>query len=155
MSPNRGKVIIYFSGHGDVDDKGNYYLIPQDANGTKSTYISEKELNYYIKDIKNLALIVDACNSGALGSITGEGQLMLASSKINELSNEEWMGSLSVFTSNLCDAIKEQERKSGKILLQSCFYEAYNGTIIWSKGRILSQTPMLKDMTPTKKYYLN
>ena len=150
-----GNVIIYFSGHGYLDKAGDYYLVPQDANGAKSTYISMEELNQYIRDVKNLAIIIDACNSGALCSVTGEGQLMLASSKINEPSNEEWMGSLSVFTRKLCDAIKEQGRKSSKILLQSCFYEAYNGTIIWSQGHILSQTPMLKDMTPSEKYYLN
>lgn len=147
--------LIYFSGHGYLDRDGNYYLIPKDANGATSTYISEEELNQYIKDIKNLAIIIDACNSGALFDVTAEGQLLLASSKTNEPSNEEWLGSLSVFTQNLCKAINEEARKGSKIILQNCFYEAYKSTIQWSNGHLLSQTPVLNDMTPNKIYYLN
>jgi len=147
--------LIYFSGHGYLDRDGNYYLIPKDANGATSSYISEEELNQYIKDIKNLAIIIDACNSGALFNVTAEGQLLLASSKINEPSNQEWLGSLSVFTQNLCNAINEEAKKGSKIILQNCFYEAYKNTIQWSNGHLLSQTPILKDMTPNKRYYLN
>lgn len=147
--------LIYFSGHGYLDSDGNYYLIPKDANGATSTYISEEELNQYIKDIKNLAIIIDACNSGALFNVTAEGQLLLASSRINEPSNEEWLGSMSVFTQNLCNAINEEAKKGSKIILQNCFYEAYKSTIQWSNGHLLSQTPILKDMTPDKRYYLN
>ena len=150
-----GNIIIYYSGHGFLDNDGDYYLIPQDANGIESTYISENELNKYIKDIKNLAVIIDACHSGALCNATGESQLMLASSRVDEPSNEEWIGSLSVFTHNLCDAIEEHGRKKKKILLQSCFSEAYNETIQWASGHMLSQTPILKDLTPGKAYYLN
>ena len=147
--------LIYFSGHGYLDRDGNYYLIPKDANGATSTYISEEELNQYIRDIKNLAIIIDACNSGALYNVTAEGQLLLASSKIDEPSNEEWLGSLSVFTQNLCNAINEEAKKGSKIILQNCFYEAYKSTIQWSNGHLLSQTPILNDMTPNKRYYLN
>jgi len=150
-----GNALIYFSGHGYLDRDGNYYLIPKDANGATSSYISEEELNQYIKDIKNLAIIIDACNSGALLDVTAEGQLLLASSKMNEPSNEEWLGSLSVFTQNLCNAINKEAKKGSKIILQNCFYEAYKSTIQWSNGHLQSQTPILNDMTPNKRYYLN
>ncbi|RQW80517.1 MAG: caspase family protein [Methanothrix sp.] len=149
-----GNIIVYYSGHGVLDRDGDYYLIPQDADGVESTYISEDDLNTYIQGVKNLAIIIDACHSGALCNATGESQLMLTSSRANEPSNEEWTGSLSVFTHKLCEAIAENGQKKKKILLQSCFYEAYNETTQWASGHMLSQTPVLKDLTPDKAYYI-
>ena len=149
-----GNVIFYFSGHGTRAYDDTFYLIPQDANGSTSSYISEYEIKQQIKDIKNLAVIIDACDSEGLSPAIGKGQLIIASSKDNEPSNEEWTGSLSVFTSNLIKAIKEESIKSQKILLQKCFYNAYNDTIKWSHGRFVSQTPVLTDLTGGK-YYIN
>jgi hypothetical protein len=151
---DRGNVIIYFSGHGKLDDHGNYYLIPRDANGTNSTFISENELSNRIKDIKNLAIIIDACNSGALRAITSNEQMILTSSRTDEASNEQWMGSLSVFTGSLCDAIKERDQTGNQLLLQRCFEDAYNNTVRWASGHLLSQTPIIVDMTSTKKFSL-
>jgi hypothetical protein len=152
---DRGNVIIFFSGHGNIDHDNEYYLIPQDANGAKSTYISKSEFSDHIKDIKNLAIIIDACNSGALSDITTDGQMILTSSNTNEASNEEWMGSLSVFTNNLCNAIRREGRIGNGVLLQSCFYDAFNDTVKWSNYHLLSQTPILTDMTQNKRFYLN
>jgi hypothetical protein len=149
-----GNVIIYFSGHGDMDAKGNYFLLPQDANGSESTYISKDELNNHIKDIKNLAIIIDACNSGALGDLASRDQLILASSEAEEPSNEEWMGSQSVFTKNLCDAIRNEMALKGRVQLQKCFAEAQSNTIRWGNTRFLSQTPNLTDRT-SGEFYLN
>ncbi len=150
---NRGNIIFYFSGHAEIDQKGVFYLIPQDANGNPSSYISKYELAKYIRDIRNLAVIIDACNGEGLGDAIGTNQLLLASSRENEPSNEEWIGSLSVFTLNLCKAIKEERQKSDRILLQKCFHKAYEETVLWSKGHLLSQEPVLKDLTGGK-YYL-
>ena len=153
--PNIGKIVFYFSGHGECDN-GNFYLIPSDADGSKSTYISEDELRRYTKDIKNLALIIDACNSGALFNITSDSQLLIASSGEQEPSNEEWTGSLSVFTGYLCNAIMEERRNGYGVVLQDCFKEASSKTIEWSKDHLLgSQTPVIDDKTSTKRFYLN
>jgi hypothetical protein len=151
---NRGNVIFYFSGHGEIDKDGNYYLLPQDANGAESTYISRNELSNYIQDIKNMAMIIDACNSGALCDLAGQDQLVLASSKPEEPSNEEWMGSQSVFTKNLCDAIRKEMQLNSRITLQNCFVEAQRNTIRWGNTHFLSQTPILTDMT-SGRFYLN
>ena len=139
--PELGNVIFYFSGHGTRAYNDTFYLIPQDADGSASSYISEYELKQQIKDLKNLAVIIDACNSEGLSPAIGEGQLIIASSRFNESSNEEWTGSLSVFTSNLIKAIKEERARSKKVILQECFDRAYNDTIKWSRGRFISQTP--------------
>jgi hypothetical protein len=152
--PELGNVIFYFSGHGTRANNDTFYLIPQDADGSASSYISEYELRQQIKDFKNLAVIIDACNSEGMSPAIGEGQLIIASSRYNESSNEEWTGSLSVFTSNLIKAIKEERARSKKVLLQECFDKAYNDTIKWSRGRFISQTPVLTDLTGGK-YYIN
>jgi len=149
-----GKVLIYFSGHGEVDGKNNFYLIPQDGNGNPASYISEEELNSYIKGIRNLAIIIDSCNSGAFKAETGDCQVILTSSKDDEPSNEKWTEPVSVFTYFLCQAIREEEQSNRDIIIQSSFNEAYKNTVQWSSGHLLSQTPMLMDKT-NGRYYLS
>lgn len=149
--PN-GNIIFYFSGHGMLGHDNTFYLIPQDSNGDTASYISEYELKRYIKDLDNLALIIDACDSEGLSDSIGKGQLIIASSKKNEASNEEWTGSLSVFTSRLIGAIREEGLMSNKILLQKCFYRAYNDTVKWGQGRLLRQTPVLIDRSGGRYY---
>jgi hypothetical protein len=61
---------------------------------------------------------------------------------------------MSVFTSNLINAIKVERRKDERILLQDCFQQAYNDTISWSKGFIKGQTPVITDRTGGR-YYIN
>jgi hypothetical protein len=148
-----GNVIFYFSGHGLRDKDGTFYLIPKDANGHYASYISDSELKVHLKDLKNLAVIVDACNGGGFSSAIGEGQLIMASSRENEPSNEEWTGSFSVFTQNLINAIREQSLNGDRILLRKCFDIAYNDTVRWSRLRMMSQTPVLIDLT-NKEYVL-
>jgi hypothetical protein len=156
---NRGDVLVYFSGHGEVDDSGNFYLIPQDADADPSSYISEDELNQYIKDIKGLSIIVDTCYSGKLynnGEIQrrynglqriGDEQepLILTSSKEDETSNEMWNETNSVFTYYLCQAIMDEAKKGGRLPLQislkSCFDSVKEKTLLWSSSNFLSQTP--------------
>lgn len=142
-----GNIIFYFSGHGIRDDDGTFYLVPQDAkNGDLSTMISELELRGYMKDLNNLAVIIDACNSGDL-KIAGDGQLVLTSSKKDEPSNEKWFGSLSVFTYNLIKAIDEDMRSTGNVSLSECFFKARDDTVRWSNRRLMSQTPEIIDLT--------
>jgi hypothetical protein len=147
LKKSKGNIIFYFSGHGEKDSNGNFYLIPQDANGNHTSYISDSELKQSLKDLKNLAVIVDACNGGGFSNAIGEGQLIMASSKDNEPSNEEWTGSFSIFTQNLCHAIREQGCKGDKIPLQECFQEAYNDTVRWSRVHLTKQNPILVDLT--------
>ncbi len=148
-----GKVLIYFSGHGEK--KGDdYYLIPQNSNGQISSYISAQELEQSIRGLKSVALVVDACNSGELEKIVDKGQLVLASSDVNEPSNEVWFGPLSLFTNNLFNAIKEEEKVSNAVSLERCFYKARDATREWSKPLLIGQTPQIKDET-VGYFYLN
>jgi hypothetical protein len=142
-----GNVIIYYSGHGRVGEANKFYFIPKDAKGNWSSCISLDELAGYLKGINNISLIIDACNSGAvrLDPVKSSCQLIMASSKENEASNEQWFGSNSVFTYNLIRAIEMEREKGEEISLVDCFQEAKNETILWSSERLLSQNPVLID----------
>lgn len=149
-----GNIIFYFSGHAEKDDKGNLYLLPQDANGDSSSYINGEELKRTLKSLKNLAIIIDACNSGGLNYKAENGQMILTSSKEDESSNEDWLSPFSMFTHQLCNAINEEAKFGGKISLERCFDIARADTIKLSRSYLLSQTPMIIDKTGGK-YYLN
>lgn len=141
-----GKILIYFSGHGEK--KGNdYFLIPQDSNGQSSSYISADELQKSIQGLKDVALVVDACNAGGLENIAGDDQMILASSKEDQPSNEMWFGSLSLFTYNLCNSIRDEEKTSGTVVLERCFYKARDATKSWSRWRLVDQDPQIIDKT--------
>lgn len=152
--PNVGNVIFYFSGHGTKTKNDAFYLIPQDANGDVSTYISEIELKEQINNLKNFAMIIDACNSEGMSRAIGDGQLIIASSRYNESSNGEWTGSMSVFTSYLIKAIKEEKERSNRVLLRRCFERANVDTVKWSRNHLISQNPVMIDNTDGI-YYIN
>jgi hypothetical protein len=154
LKKNRGNVVLYFSGHGEVDSKGNFYIIPQDGNGDMSSYISENEINQYLKGMKNLAIVIDACNSGAFKVAADEDQLILTSSNENEPSNENWTAPVSVFTYYLCQSIEEENKINKEIIMQKAFSRAYNDTLMWSSNHLVRQTPCLVDTT-NGQYYLN
>lgn len=141
-----GKVLIYFSGHGEKNGN-NYYLIPQDGNGQLSSYISAQELQKSIQGMKSVALVVDACNAGGLENIAGNDQIILASSKEDQPSNEMWFGSLSLFTYNLCNTIRDEEKTSGTVILERCFYKAREATKSWSRWHLVGQDPQIIDKT--------
>lgn len=151
---NVGNVIFYFSGHGVKTKSEMFYLIPQNANGNVTTYISESEIKEKITSLKNFAMIIDACNSEGLSPAIGDGQLIIASSMYNESSNGEWTGSMSVFTSYLIKAIRGEKEKSNRVLLQRCFERAQIDTVRWSQDHLIQQTPVILDNTGGI-YYIN
>jgi len=150
-----GNVIIYYSGHGEVDEHGNFYLIPRDANSSFSSYIRQEDIDQYTKDLKNLAIIIDACNSGAFNITNEEGRLVIASCRENEPSNEEWLGSLSVFTKNLQRAIEQDHKSGNKLILQNIFKKAQEDTMKWTANPFTRQMPQIVLDSTGGTYYLN
>lgn len=68
------KLIIYFSGHGHLDEDGKGFWIPTDASKDSTAfYISNSRIREYIEDLKALhtLLISDACFSGSLFKHSG------------------------------------------------------------------------------------
>jgi hypothetical protein len=145
-------VLIYYSGHGEIDDKGNFYFVPKDGNDSVSSYISGNEMEQRTGSLDNLAIIIDACNSGAY-TVEKPGRLVIASSEGNQKSNEEWFGKLSVFTSSLYKALDEVKTKGKDVVLQDCFRAAYNNTKKWALWPLLRQNPCMIGATD-KAYYL-
>jgi hypothetical protein len=121
------KVLIYYSGHGKIDTEGNFYFVPQDGDKSISSYISGMDLDRHTSDLRNLAIIIDACNSGAY-KVDKPGRLLITSSQSNEQSNEEWFGGLSVFTMNLHKSLEEELKNGDRVVLQECFKIARNNT---------------------------
>jgi hypothetical protein len=155
MMKGADNTIIYYSGHGEVDDRGEFYMIPLDANNSYSSYISQKDLEKSTKDLKNLAIIIDACKSGAFKITEGEGRLVIASCRENEPSNEEWMGSLSVFTKNLRNAIEKDHESGNKLILQNVFMKAQRETMKWTANPFSRQMPEIVLDSTGGTYYLN
>jgi len=145
--PDRGKTVIYFSGHCERDGNGNLYLIPKDASSDPSSYISEGEFKARIQDIGNLALIIDTCYSGGWSDCIENGQIILTSSSEDQVSNEDWFGSMSVFTQYLCLAIEAARASGEELSIQRCFEEARENTSRWSRLHLISQMPQISDRT--------
>ncbi|MCP4753320.1 MAG: caspase family protein, partial [Proteobacteria bacterium] len=64
----RTNLLVYYAGHGLVDEDGEYFWIPSDGGRSPKTWIYTE---YILKKIKNLnslhtLLVVDSCFSGAL-----------------------------------------------------------------------------------------
>lgn len=64
-------VVIAFSGHGDIDSEGDFYLLPSTSPGgawaDAEGHISSEELGEWLRPIDAgvLAMIIDACHSAA------------------------------------------------------------------------------------------
>jgi hypothetical protein len=64
--------VIFFSGHGDRDDKGDFYLMSVDANpkDMARTAVAGAELKKKLAALpyRHVTLLLDACHSGAIGT---------------------------------------------------------------------------------------
>jgi WD40 repeat protein len=61
--------VIFFAGHGDLD-KGEFYLVPQDAdpNDLAKTGLSRAEIKKRLQGLPGrIVLVLDACHAGAIG----------------------------------------------------------------------------------------
>ncbi|WP_183906776.1 caspase family protein [Rufibacter immobilis] len=104
--------LLYFSGHGFLDDLGGGYIVTPDAQPNDLGISMDDILNHANKSAcKNKVIILDCCHSGAFGTPTGDnkanigdGISILTASKNNEYSLE--IGGHGVFTTLLLEALK-------------------------------------------------
>ena len=104
--------LLYFSGHGYIDDAGGYLVTPDSELNDPG--ISMDEILTYANqsDIKTKIVILDCCNAGAFGipanlpgtSHLKKGMTILTSSREAEASKEK--NGHGVFTSLLLDALE-------------------------------------------------
>jgi WD40 repeat protein len=74
--------VIFYAGHGEKDDRGHFYLLPQDVNLTKlaDTGISGEKFKEKLADLPGrVVLLLDACHSGAIGKVINDMARDLAS----------------------------------------------------------------------------
>ena len=62
-------LMIYYAGHGQIDDKGNGYWIPVDGRtDDPSTWIGNDQINDYLgaSEAKHVMVVADSCYSGTM-----------------------------------------------------------------------------------------
>src|ERR1700722_12091818 len=105
--------LLYFSGHGLLDETGGYIVTPDFKPKDEGGFMDD--IFIFAKDLKakNKVIILDCCNSGALGSPKtlggksahiGEGVSILTASRDNENAIE--VNGHGVFTNLLLDALQ-------------------------------------------------
>lgn len=110
---NSEVALLYFSGHGYIDELGGYIVTPDYSAYDMGVHMSD--ILKYANESKaeNKIIILDCCHAGAMGdvafgnsreSIVGRGVTILTSSRDDESSME--IGGRGVFTSLLIEALE-------------------------------------------------
>ena len=161
------RVIVFFSGHGFLDDRGRMYLAPLDCDreNLALTGLPVSHLRDYLSNCKARVkvLILDTCHSGAtkgskaigvgaakLGNEfqKAEGLVTLASCKGDEVSYEWDEKGHGAFTYWLAQGLGGQADRTGQgngdgvVTLDELYAYAYDKVTTWSarnKGKL--QTP--------------
>jgi hypothetical protein len=113
----RGDVLlVYFSGHGKLDESGRLHLCMQDTESTDllSTAVSSTRINEFAdaSSARNVVIVLDCCHAGAfrggeLGdAVAGPGRYVLTSCRGTQLANDATVDNgTSFFTQHLVDAL--------------------------------------------------
>ena len=109
-------LLVYFSGHGKVDQGGRLHLCMQDteASDLLSTAVSSARINEFAdaSHARNVVIVLDCCYAGAfrgsdLGdAVAGPGRYVLTSCRGTQLANDATVeNSTSFFTQHLVDGL--------------------------------------------------
>jgi hypothetical protein len=109
-------LLMYFSGHGKLDQNGRLHLCMQDTETTDllSTAVSNVRINEFAdaSRARNIVLILDCCYAGAfrgadLGdAVAGPGRYVLSSCRGTQLANDATVDNgTSFFTQHLVDGL--------------------------------------------------
>jgi uncharacterized caspase-like protein len=111
-------VVIFYAGHGERDDKGDFQLLTvnYDPEKPRETTVSGKELKDRLAALKarRVLLLLDACHSGAIGTDALAGDLkqpdcgvaVLCAAQGNETSRESSRDHHGYFTKWLLDGLQ-------------------------------------------------
>ncbi|WP_236823185.1 caspase family protein [Bhargavaea massiliensis] len=148
-------LLFYFSGHGHNIDQQHYLVLSDD-------FISTNELIRKLEKIqaKSKVIFLDCCFSGnftvgntsetdfekMMSDFYGRGYAVLASSSANQVSYRHPSKPMSLFTSFLCDAIKNKSLvKKGKVTLNDIQKLTSLYLDVWNKKNPqFSQKPIFK-----------
>jgi len=109
-------LLVYFSGHGKLDQSGRLHLCMQDTDSTDllSTAVSSARINEFAgaSRARNVVIVLDCCYAGAfrgsdLGdAVAGPGRYVLTSCRGTQLANDATVeNGTSFFTQHLVDGL--------------------------------------------------
>jgi hypothetical protein len=109
-------LLVYFSGHGKLDQTGRLHLCMQDTESTDllSTAVSSARINEFAdaSRARNVVIVLDCCHAGAfrgadLGeAVAGPGRYVLTSCRGTQLANDATVeNGTSFFTQHLVDGL--------------------------------------------------
>ncbi len=109
-------LLVYFSGHGKLDQNGRLHLCMQDTESTDllSTAVSSTRINEFAdaSRARNVIIVLDCCHAGAfrgadLGdAVAGPGRYVLTSCRGTQLANDATVDNgTSHFTQHLVDGL--------------------------------------------------
>jgi hypothetical protein len=109
-------LLVYFSGHGKLDQGGRLHLCMQDTESTDllSTAVSSARINEFAdaSRARNVVIVLDCCHAGAfrgadLGdAVAGPGRYVLTSCRGTQLANDATVeNGTSYFTQHLVDGL--------------------------------------------------
>ncbi|SDI86382.1 Caspase domain-containing protein [Frankineae bacterium MT45] len=113
-------LLLYFSGHGRLDQSGRLHLCVQDTESGQllSTAVSSARINEFAEASRaqNTVIILDCCYAGAfrggdLGeSVAGPGRYVLSSCRGSQLANDATVDNgTSAFTQHLIDGLLDAD----------------------------------------------
>ena len=109
-------LLVYFSGHGKLDQSGRLHLCMQDTDSTDllSTAVSSARINEFAdaSRARNVVIVLDCCHAGAfrgadLGeAVAGPGRYVLTSCRGTQLANDATVeNGTSFFTQHLVEGL--------------------------------------------------
>lgn len=109
-------LLVFFSGHGKLDQSGRLHLCMQDTETTDllSTAVSSTRLNEFAEAsrARNVVIVLDCCHAGAFrggdfgDAVAGPGRYVLTSCRGTQLANDATVDNgTSYFTQHLVDGL--------------------------------------------------
>ena len=85
--------VVFYSGHGDRDGAGAFYLMPHDVDPTQllATGVPDSQLKGALKGTPGrLLLLLDACHAGAANGDKRKGDVALTDELVSELATDDY-----------------------------------------------------------------
>lgn len=86
--------VLFFSGHGDKDETGTFYLLPCDVDTEQPlilSAVSDAQVKGFLQGIPGrLLVLLDACHAGTLGGDRRKNARSLTDDLVRDLSNDDY-----------------------------------------------------------------
>jgi hypothetical protein len=111
LSQHADQAVLYFAGHGGVDEAGGYLLAQDSQGGTDGIRMADVLRMANDSPVRDVVVLLDCCSAGELGhldhredrALIDEGLSIIAAARSDEKAVEREGGGL--FTTLLCEAL--------------------------------------------------